>query len=95
MIKADPPAKIYNLSEDDEEENKREFVYSNFKNLTCINQFFVFINTSKGYQTGLSDTGADNSLIYRVNLPEQISISSEKAKIRSASGELLNIIGRI
>lgn len=84
-----------NISEADNGSNKQEFIHSNFGSLNSINPFFVSVITNADAHTGLIDTGADTSIIHEENVRPNIQRSDSINTIRSATGEALNIIGRI
>lgn len=71
------------------------FTYDKFKNTNS--PFTQEVQIGNKRLTALSDTGADVSLINLQQLtPKQITkVRAQKYKVQSASGDYLNIIGRI
>lgn len=95
IIKEDHSTNINNISEDDNDSDEQEFVYSNFGSLNSINPFLLSVRINLGSHIGLINTGSDTSLIHEENVSNDLLRSNRISTIRSVSGKMRNIIGII
>lgn len=83
--------------EESSNENKKEFIYSNFHQLNrnSTNPFFIPIQTEKNQHVGLVDTGADETIMHVHNIPDNAELIKNIVKVKSATRNDIKTIGQV